>query len=156
MLDMRVNTEMMVDFMPVGSPASASAPGGDRQASSPVYTIALSLQVGSAEMLWDQAAAKAMTALEMSLDDVIDMIGPREDAQVEDCLMLLLQPSVAGCTLRSFTCNPEKMPARRIAPRHGPAMEPGHAAIRVADPRHRTPASGKAIACPIALGPDFG
>lgn len=119
-------------------------------------TIALSLQVGSAEMLWDQAAAKAMTALEMSLDDVIDMIGPREDVQVEDCLMLLLQPSVAGCTLRSFTCNPEKMPARRIAPRHGPAMEPGHAAIRVADPRHRTPASGKAIACPIALGPDFG
>lgn len=39
----------------------------------------------------------------MTLSDVLDTIGPREDPSIADCIAMLAGPTpVAGCTLQEF------------------------------------------------------
>ncbi|HVF93507.1 MAG TPA: hypothetical protein VM900_04265 [Sphingomonas sp.] len=67
------------------------------------YLLTLSLSVENASSLWEAAAALAMTAPGMTMDDVVDTIGPRTMPSIDDCLTLLLQPErFAGCALHSI------------------------------------------------------
>ncbi len=67
------------------------------------YRVEIRLTVTDASALWQAAAAKALTAHGMSLDDVVDTLGPSADPSVEDCLAMLTAPeALAGCTLGDF------------------------------------------------------
>ena len=69
--------------------------------------IALTFTVRDREALWDAAAARGLTAPGMDIDDVIDVIGPREDPSIPDCLAMLVQPmSAPGCLLDQFDVTP--------------------------------------------------
>lgn len=65
--------------------------------------ITLGLSVHDREALWDAAAAKGLLAPGMRLSDVIDVIGPREDPAIVECIAMLAQPpSMPGCEFQSF------------------------------------------------------
>lgn len=69
----------------------------------PVYRITLTLSIDDAHELWSAAAAHAMQFPGMRLQDALDIIGPREDPSIEDCLALLASPpALAGCTPSDF------------------------------------------------------
>ena len=62
------------------------------------YRLTLSLAVADATALWAAAAALAMNSPYMTMDDVIETIGPIDAPQIEDCLALLMQPErFGGC-----------------------------------------------------------
>ncbi|HEX8419098.1 MAG TPA: hypothetical protein VF638_03700 [Sphingomonas sp.] len=62
------------------------------------YRLTLSLAVSDATALWAAAAALAMNLPYMTMDDVIETIGPIDAPQIEDCLALLMQPErFGGC-----------------------------------------------------------
>jgi hypothetical protein len=66
------------------------------------FTVTLTLNVEDAHALWSAAADKALQA-GMTLSDVLDTIGPREDPSIADCLAMLTAPSaIAGCMLDDF------------------------------------------------------
>lgn len=80
-------------FRDFGAPGNAAAS----------YTVTLTLTVDNAEALWAAAAERAMRAPGMTLADVLDTIGPREDPSIGDCIALLAQPQpIAGCGLDNF------------------------------------------------------
>lgn len=65
--------------------------------------IALTFTVRDREALWDAAASRGLAAPGMIIDDVVDVIGPREDPSIPDCLAMLVQPMAApGCLLDQF------------------------------------------------------
>ena len=68
------------------------------------FRLCLSLSVVDADRLWSAAAARATTVIPGATEeDVEDMIGPREDPNLADCLALLTGPSaIPGCTLTDF------------------------------------------------------
>lgn len=67
------------------------------------FTATLTLTVEDSRSLWNAAAEKALQAPGMTLSDVLDTIGPREDPSIADCLAMLLMPAgVAGCALDDF------------------------------------------------------
>lgn len=67
------------------------------------FQVVLSLAVSDGEALWDAAAAKALAAPGARLSDVIDVIGPREDPAIAECIAMLAQPAaMPGCDFDSF------------------------------------------------------
>ena len=65
--------------------------------------VTLSFSIHDREALWDAAAKKGLAAPGMRLTDVIDVIGPREDPAIAECVAMLAPPSsMAGCTLDRF------------------------------------------------------
>jgi hypothetical protein len=67
------------------------------------FTVTLSLAVEDAERLWAAAAERALASPGMTLTDVLDTIGPREDPSIADCIAMLTAPAaVPGCALDGF------------------------------------------------------
>ena len=67
------------------------------------FTVSLTLTVEDARALWAAAADRALAAPGMTLSDVLDTIGPREDPSIADCIAMITSPgAIAGCTLESF------------------------------------------------------
>ncbi|MDG2534031.1 hypothetical protein P6144_10265 [Sphingomonas sp. HITSZ_GF] len=67
------------------------------------YTVSLTLSVADVRALWSAAADRALAAPGMTLADVLDTIGPREDPSIVDCIAMLTSPAaIAGCALESF------------------------------------------------------
>lgn len=65
--------------------------------------ITLAFTVRDRELLWDAAAVAGLAAPGMSLSDVVDVIGPREDPAIAECIAMLAQPAtIAGCELAGF------------------------------------------------------
>lgn len=65
--------------------------------------IELSLSVRDCASLWDAAALKGLSAPGMRLVDLVDVIGPREDPALAECIALLAQPAlIPGCELAHF------------------------------------------------------
>jgi len=82
-----------------GRPAHATQPPQYRVE----YRINLTLSVSDPQALWTAAAARLLAAPDMSLDDVIDVIGPREDPSINDCIAMLAKPvALAGCDMDDF------------------------------------------------------
>ncbi|MHA6721094.1 hypothetical protein ACX40Y_16805 [Sphingomonas sp. RS6] len=76
------------------------------------YTVSLSLTVENASALWCAAAERALTAPGMTLADVLDTIGPREDPDIAECIAMLVVPTtVAGCGLDQVTVREMAQPA---------------------------------------------
>lgn len=68
------------------------------------FTVTLTLNVEDVRALWSAAAEKALQAPGMMLSDVLDTLGPREDASIADCIAMLAAPAaIAGCALEDFT-----------------------------------------------------
>lgn len=66
--------------------------------------LVLTFSVDDAERLWDAAALRCtQVSDELTLADIIETIGPREDPSLEDCIKILtLAPGLAGCTISSI------------------------------------------------------
>lgn len=65
--------------------------------------VTLAFSIHDREALWDAAAKKGLAAPGMRLADVIDVIGPREDPGIAECVAMLAPPSaMPGCTLDRF------------------------------------------------------
>ena len=69
-----------------------------------VYDLRCQLRIDDVSALWDAASTKAMTYPDMTSETVVEMIGPREDPEITECLLLLLQPSIAGCEVVALNC----------------------------------------------------
>lgn len=66
------------------------------------YAVTLTLRVEDAAALWSAAAERGL-ASGMTLGDVLDTIGPREDPQIADCIAMLAAPqALPGCALDDF------------------------------------------------------
>lgn len=71
------------------------------------FTVTLTLNVEDARALWNAAAEKALQAPGMTLADVLDTIGPREDPSIADCIAMLTAPAaIPGCALDDFEVSP--------------------------------------------------
>jgi len=69
--------------------------------------ITLSISVHNRSMLWDAAVMKALSASSLRIGDLIDVIGPREDPCVAECIAILTQPAeIPGCALEDFDVEP--------------------------------------------------
>lgn len=67
------------------------------------YTVSLTLTVEDARALWAAAADRALAAPGMTLADVLDTIGPREDPSIAECIAMLTAPAaLPGCALDSY------------------------------------------------------
>jgi hypothetical protein len=67
------------------------------------FTVTLTLNVEDAGALWNAAAEKALQAPGMTLADVLDTLGPREDPSIADCIAMLTAPAaIPGCALDDF------------------------------------------------------
>jgi hypothetical protein len=67
------------------------------------YRVTLTLAVHDAEALWAAAARKSMDAPGATMGDVLDVIGPREDPSISECIaMLVLPQSLPGCKADDF------------------------------------------------------
>jgi hypothetical protein len=67
------------------------------------FTVTLTLKVDDAEKLWIAAAERALASPGMTLADVLDTIGPREDPSISDCIAMLAAPAdLPGCLLDDF------------------------------------------------------
>jgi hypothetical protein len=80
----------------------AVAGWGQRDQSETVL-ITVALTVRDGEALWDAAAIKGLSAPGTRLSDLIDVIGPREDPAIAECIAMLAQPApMPGCELEDF------------------------------------------------------
>jgi len=69
----------------------------------PDYRINLTIAVVDPQALWTAAAAKLLAAPGITVDDMVDMIGPCEDPSIADCLATLAEPvALPGCILDDF------------------------------------------------------
>ncbi len=70
------------------------------QADANEYRVTLTLSVADAQALWTAAAERALQAPGMTLGDVLDTLGPREDPSIADCIAMLAVPNaIPGCSL---------------------------------------------------------
>lgn len=70
----------------------------------PEYSVTLTLTVTDPQLLWDAASCKLRSVPGMMLDDIVDVIGPREDPAVADCVAALSAPTaMPGCALEDFS-----------------------------------------------------
>ncbi len=81
---------------------AASEP--ERVSTDIVYDLRCQFRIDDESALWDTASAKAMTYPDVTAETVIEMIGSREAPEITECLLLLLQPAIAGCELIELTC----------------------------------------------------
>lgn len=69
-----------------------------------VFQCTLTLSVENAALLWDSAADIFMASGdEVTLDDIVDTIGPREDPNIADCLTTVMTGIVPqGCAVNDI------------------------------------------------------
>ncbi|WP_213982632.1 hypothetical protein [Sphingomonas sp. dw_22] len=76
--------------------------------------VTLALTVEDARALWSAAADRALSAPGMTIADVLDTIGPREDPSIAECISMLTAPAgIAGCALEGFEVR-EEVPGQVI------------------------------------------
>lgn len=69
----------------------------------PEFRINLTVAVHDQEALWMAAAARALAEPGIDMADVVDMIGPREAPQTDDCIAMMIgPPSLPGCRFDDF------------------------------------------------------
>lgn len=69
----------------------------------PEFRVNFTLAVVDLPALWAAAAARLLEAPGMTLGDVLDVIGPREDPSIIDCITALARPTgLAGCLIDDF------------------------------------------------------
>lgn len=101
------------------------------------FRVSLTLSVADADALW-AAAADRGAAAGLNRDDIEEMIGPREDPALADCIAMLTAPTpVTGCQLGDFLVEDI---AARPAPRPA-AAKPVLAAVNDGEAPHRVSAS---------------
>lgn len=95
------------------------------------FTVALTLTVADARALWSAAADRALAAPGMTLADVLDTIGPREDPSIADCIAMLTSPgAIAGCAIESYEVAENDLdivPAQIIQLASHPVLRSAHA-----------------------------
>lgn len=94
------------------------------------FTVSLTLTVDDARALWSAAADRALAAPGMTLADVLDTIGPREDPAIAECIAMLAGPAkIAGCDLDAFEVLPNtaEMPSAQILHLQQPVPRAAHA-----------------------------
>ena len=65
--------------------------------------MTLTLAVHDVVALWSAAAARGMAAPGAAIEDVLDVIGPREDPSISDCIAMLAAPlPLPGCLVDDF------------------------------------------------------
>lgn len=93
------------------------------------YTVSLTLTVDDVRALWSAAADRALAAPGMTLADVLDTIGPREDPAIAECIAMLTAPAaLPGCSLQSYDVVED---AQELAPAHIIQL-PTHPVLRAA------------------------
>lgn len=79
------------------------------------FTVTLTLTVEDARALWSAAADRALASPGMTIADVLDTIGPREDPSIADCIAMLTAPAaISGCALEGFEVSEEPVPGQVI------------------------------------------
>jgi hypothetical protein len=94
------------------------------------FTVSLTLTVDDARALWSAAADRALAAPGMTLADVLDTIGPREDPAVAECIAMLTGPAqIAGCALDGFEVLPNhaQLSSAQILHLQQPLLRAAHA-----------------------------
>lgn len=80
---------------------------GEQGAQAATYKVTLTIDISDVEALWAAAAERAMAAPGMTLGDILDTIGPREDPMIAECIAMLAAPRpIAGCQLEAFDVRP--------------------------------------------------
>ncbi len=83
----------------------------------PEFRISLTLAITDTRALWTAAAARLLSVPGMTLDEVIEVIGPSEDPSTRDCLTALVKPDVLpGCLLDDFWI--DSVPTSKSRPDH--------------------------------------
>lgn len=86
--------------------APSSLPGGNRK-SPKEYKLTLMLAVDDATGLWNAAAKSFIENPDMTMEDVEETLGPREDPMIEDCLVTMAIPrNLVGCRLLDLSIRP--------------------------------------------------
>lgn len=71
------------------------------------FQITFDLMVHSPAQLWASAAARGCGFTGMDMDEIEEVIGPREDPDIPACLSMLMAPlAVPGCQGIDFTAAP--------------------------------------------------
>lgn len=69
--------------------------------------LTLRFSVADRSALWRAAVQRCVGISGLSPDDVYETLGPPDDPAIEDCLMMLLIPSVAeGCVVEDYQLQP--------------------------------------------------
>src|SRR4051794_4782318 len=67
------------------------------------FAVELCLSVTDTGALWSAAVEKGLGSPGATLDDLVDVLGPREDPDLSACLVMLTAPAaIPGCRLRDF------------------------------------------------------
>ena len=104
------------------------------------FRVSLTLSIADADALWVAAAAKGVAA-GLVHEDVEELIGPREDPGLADCIALLTAPvPLAGCRLGDFLVEDLAERVVPTAPRPASA-KPALAAVNDRAAPHRVSAS---------------
>ena len=104
------------------------------------FRVSLTLSVGDADALWVAAADKGVAA-GLAHEDVEELIGPREDPGLADCIAMLTAPApLVGCRLGDFLVEDLTERALPTAPR-GASAKPTLAAVNDRVAPHRVSAS---------------
>lgn len=107
--------------------AAGARPPVDGQ---PEYRLNVTLVVTDPSALWSAAAARAMAAPGMTVENVLDTIGPREAPCVADCIAMLALPiAVAGCAVDDVWI--DALPGLPGLPPRAALEEPGAAKLRL-------------------------
>jgi hypothetical protein len=100
------------------------------------FRVSLTLSVADADTLW-LAALDSGLAAGLTHQDVEEMIGPREDPALADCIAMLTAPApLAGCRLGDFLVEDLAERAAPSAPRPASA-KPTLAAVNDGAAPHR-------------------
>ncbi|MDF0541145.1 hypothetical protein PX699_02220 [Sphingobium sp. H39-3-25] len=76
------------------------------QASSAKFHFTLQLEVNCPTTLWHAAAIRCLKQGNISVDELIDLIGPLEDPSLSDCVMAMALPdTIPGCTRLAVELN---------------------------------------------------
>lgn len=79
------------------------------------FMVTLTLTVEDAKALWSAAADRALAAPGMTIADVLDTIGPREDPAIAECISMLTAPAaIPGCALEAFEVRADPVPGQVI------------------------------------------
>jgi hypothetical protein len=79
------------------------------------FMVTLTLTVEDVRALWGAAADRALAAPGMTVADVLDTIGPREDPAIAECLSMLTAPAgIAGCALDTFEVRAHPVPGQVV------------------------------------------
>lgn len=83
----------------------------------PEFRVSLTLAITDTRALWTAAAARLLSVPGMTLEEVIEVIGPSEDPSPRDCLAALTKPDVLpGCVLDDFWI--DAVPESKARPEH--------------------------------------